>query len=82
MEETVIEAPVETNKATLLLPTDTAVKQAFAAAEQLRDSNLQGHVAICKQYSIDDRFTTLETMCAAVSYWFLYYETNVCGCSF
>lgn len=70
-EDTVIEALLGTNNPTVLFPIDTAVMQAFAAAEQRRESKPQGLVAICKQYNIDDRFTALETTCAAVSHWFL-----------
>lgn len=40
-------------------------------AVQLRDPGLKDLVAICKQYRADDRFTALETTCAAVSSSFL-----------
>lgn len=67
----VTEASAETNKLAVLLPADTAVTKTSAAAALCGDPGLRGLVTICKQYSADDRFTTLETTCAAVSHWFL-----------
>lgn len=67
----VTKASAETNKLAVLLPADTAVTNTSTATALRRDAGLQGLVALCKQYSTDDRFTTLETACAAVSHWFL-----------